>query len=103
MAVTWVAGVGRGRDCSGGATMDRGGGGGWKLDGGVPVTGGSGSSRGVPGELREVDVVLLLHLARVRRRRNGGTARRPSCGGGGAAVCSWSGRSSGGTGKRPVL
>jgi hypothetical protein len=67
-----MTGVGMKRSCSGGATVDRGGGGGWKLGGGVPVTGGSGSSRGVPGELREVDVVLLLHLAGVRGRRSSG-------------------------------
>jgi hypothetical protein len=101
-AVTWVVGVGRGRGCSDGATVDRGGGGGLKLGGGIPVIGGSGSSRGVPGELREVDVVLLLHLAGVWGRRSSGTAMRPSCGGGGAAVCSWAGVSGGGIGKWPA-
>jgi hypothetical protein len=37
-----MTGVGPERSCSGGATVDRGGGGGCKLGGGVPVTGGSG-------------------------------------------------------------
>jgi hypothetical protein len=97
-----MTGVGPERSCSGGATVDRGGGGGWKLGGGVPVTGGSGGGRQVPGELREVDVVLLLHLAGAGGRRSSGTATRPSCGGGGTAACSWAGRSGGGNGKRPV-
>jgi hypothetical protein len=82
--------------------VDRGGGGGWKLGDGVPVAGGSGSERQVPGELREVDVVLLLHLAGARGRRSSGTVTRPSCGGGGTAACSWAGRPGGGNGKRPV-
>jgi hypothetical protein len=97
-----VTGVGPGRSCNGSATVDRGGGGGWKLGGGVPVVGGPGSSRGVPGELREVDVVLLLHLAGVRGRRSSGMAMGPSCGGGRAAVCSWAGVSGGGIGKWPA-
>jgi hypothetical protein len=97
-----VTGVGTERSCSGGATVDRGGGGGWKLGGGIPVTGGSGSSRGVPGELREVDVVLLLHLAGVRGRRSSGTTMGSSCSGGGAAVCSWAGVSGEGIGKWPA-
>jgi hypothetical protein len=99
-----VTGVGLGRHCGGGATADRGGGGGgWELGNGVPVAGGLGSGRQVPGELREVDVVLLLYLAGAGGRRSSGTATRPSCGGGGTAACSWAGRSGGGNGKWPAL
>jgi hypothetical protein len=98
-----VTGVGLGRHCGGGAMADRGGGGGWKLGNGVPVAGGSGSGRQVPGELREVDMVLLLYLAGAGGRRSSGTTTRPSCGGEGMAACSWAGRSGGGNGKRPAL
>jgi hypothetical protein len=94
-----VTGVGLGRHCGGGATADRGGGGGWKLGNGVPVAGGSGSGRQVPRELREVDVVLLLYLAGAGGRRSSGTATRLSSGGEGTAACSWAGSSGGGNGK----
>jgi hypothetical protein len=97
-----VTGVGLGRSCSGGATVDRGGGGGWKLGGGVPVAGGSGKGRRVPRELREVDVVLLVCLAGAGKHRWSGTTTRPSCSGGGAAACSWAGVFGGGNGKWPV-
>jgi hypothetical protein len=83
-----MTGVGPERHCGDGAMANRGGGGGWKLGGGVPVAGGPGKERRVPGELREVDVVLLLHLAGAGGRRSSGTATRPSCGGGGAVACS---------------
>jgi hypothetical protein len=98
-----VTGVGPGRSCSGGATVDRGGGDGWKLGGGVPVAGGSGSSRGVPGKLREDDVVLIVRLTGVGKHWRSGTTMKLSCGGGETTACSWAGRSGGRNGRRYEL
>jgi hypothetical protein len=97
-----VTGVGPGRSCSGGATEDRDGGGGWKLGGDVPVARGSGKGRRVPGELREVDVVLLVCLAGAGKHWWSRTTTRPSCGGGETTACSWAGVSGGGNGKWPA-
>jgi hypothetical protein len=40
------------------------------------------SSRGVPGELREDDVVLIVRLTGAGKHWRSGTTMKPSCGGG---------------------
>jgi hypothetical protein len=66
------------------------------------VTGGPESSQGVPGELREDDVVLIVRLTGAGKHWRSGTTMKPSCGGGETTACSWAGLSGGGNGKRPV-